>query len=152
MDFFLASLDVPDCLRDSLQEVKAFSTAFADLRGTLSKEVQFQISEALESFKSELRKEGELINIRRSKLEENKNQEVKERRDSQDNICDRLSVLESDFEALKEEVRALEKKMKGVERENEVFKKAVLEMQKKLREKKDVENVNEVLKKTVLEM
>ncbi|CAH3046629.1 unnamed protein product, partial [Pocillopora meandrina] len=70
-DFFLASLDVPDCLRDSLQE---------------------------------------LINIRRSKLEENKNQEVKERRDSQDNICDRLSVLESDFEALKEEVRALEKK------------------------------------------
>ena len=132
--------------------MKAFSTAFADLRGTLSKEVQFQISEALESFKSELRKEGELINIRRSKLEENKNQEVKERRDSQDNICDRLSVLESDFEALKEEVRALEKKMKGVERENEVFKKAVLEMQKKLREKKDVENVNEVLKKTVLEM
>ena len=122
------------------------------MRGTLSKEVQFQISEALESFKSELRKEGELINIRRSKLEENKNQEVKERRDSQDNICDRLSVLESDFEALKEEVRALEKKMKGVERENEVFKKAVLEMQKKLREKKDVENVNEVLKKTVLEM
>ena len=132
--------------------MKAFSTAFADLRGTLSKEVQFQISEALESFKSELRKEGKLINIRRSKLEENKNQEVKERRDSQDNICDRLSVLESDFEALKEEVRALEKKMKGVERENEVFKKAVLEMQKKLREKKDVENVNEVLKKTVLEM
>ena len=132
--------------------MKAFSTAFADLRGTLSKEVQFQISKALESFKSELRKEGELINIRRSKLEENKNQEVKERRDSQDNICDRLSVLETDFEALKEEVRALEKKMKGVERENEVFKKAVLEMQKKLREKKDVENVNEVLKKTVLEM
>ena len=132
--------------------MKAFSTAFADLRGTLSKEVQFQISEALESFKSELRKEGKLINIRRSKLEENKNQEVKERRDSQDNICDRLSVLETDFEALKEEVRALEKKMKGVERENEVFKKAVLEMQKKLREKKDVENVNEVLKKTVLEM
>lgn len=42
--------------------------------------------------------------------------------------------------------------MKGVERENEVFKKAVLEMHKKLREKKDVENVNEVLKKTVLEM
>ena len=122
------------------------------LRGTLSKEIQFQISEALESFKSELRKEGELINIRRSKLEENKNQEIKERRDSQDKICDRLSVLESDFEALKEEVRALEKKMKGVERENEVFKKAVLEMQKKLREKKDVENVNEVLKKTVLEM
>ena len=132
--------------------MKAFSTAFADLRGTLSKEVQFQISEALESFKSELRKEGELINIRRSKLEENKNQEVKERRDSQDNICDRLSVLESDFEALKEEVRALEKKMKGVESENEVFKKAVLKTQKKLREKKDVENVNEVLKKTVLEM
>ena len=122
------------------------------MRGTLSKEVQFQISEALESFKSELRKEGELINIRRSKLEENKNQEIKERRDSQDNICDRLSVLESDFEALKEEVRALEKKMKGVESENEVFKKAVLKMQKKLREKKDVENVNEVLKKTVLEM
>ena len=132
--------------------MKAFSTAFADLRGTLSKEVRFQISEALESFKSELRKEGELINIRRSKLEENKNQEVKERRDSQDNICDRLSVLESDFEALKEEVRALEKKMKGVERENEVFKKAVLEMQKKLREKKDVENVNEVLKETVLKI
>ena len=101
------------------------------MRGTLSKEVQFQISEALESFKSELRKEGELINIRRSKLEENKNQEIKERRDSQDNICDRLSVLESDFEALKEEVRALEKKMKGVESENEVFKKAVLKMQKK---------------------
>ena len=122
------------------------------MRGTLSKEVQFQISEALESFKSELRKEGELINIRRSKLEENKNQEIKERRDSQDNICDRLSVLESDFEALKEEVRALEKKMKGVESENEVFKKAVLKTQKKLREKKDVENVNEVLKKTVLEM
>ena len=122
------------------------------MRGTLSKEIQFQISEALESFKSELRKEGELINIRRSKLEENKNQEVKERRDSQDNICDRLSVLESDFEALKEEVRALEKKMKGVESENEVFKKAVLKTQKKLREKKDVENVNEVLKKTVLEM
>ena len=132
--------------------MKAFSTAFADLRGTLSKEVQFQISEALESFKSELRKEGELINIRRSKLEENKNQEIKERRDSQDKICDRLSVLESDFEALKEEVRALEKKMKGVESENEVFKKAVLKTQKKLREKKDVENVNEVLKKTVLEM
>ena len=122
------------------------------MRGTLSKEVQFQISEALESFKSELRKEGELINIRRSKLEENKNQEIKERRDSQDKICDRLSVLESDFEALKEEVRALEKKMKGVESENEVFKKAVLKTQKKLREKKDVENVNEVLKKTVLEM
>ena len=122
------------------------------MRGTLSKEIQFQISEALESFKSELRKEGELINIRRSKLEENKNQEIKERRDSQDKICDRLSVLESDFEALKEEVRALEKKMKGVESENEVFKKAVLKTQKKLREKKDVENVNEVLKKTVLEM
>ena len=122
------------------------------MRGTLSKEIQFQISEALESFKSELRKEGELINIRRSKLEENKNQEIKERRDSQDKICDRLSVLESNFEALKEEVRALEKKMKGVESENEVFKKAVLKTQKKLREKKDVENVNEVLKKTVLEM
>ena len=71
---------------------------------TLSKEVQFQISEALESFKSELRKEGELINIRRSKLEENKNQEIKERRDSQDNICDRLVFLK----ALKEEVHALE--------------------------------------------
>ena len=85
-------------------------------------------------------------------MEENKNQEIKERRDSQDNICDRLSVLESDFEALKEEVSALEKKMKGVESENEVFKKAVLEIQKKLREKKAVENVNEVLKKTVLEM
>ena len=85
-------------------------------------------------------------------MEENKNKEIKERRDSQDNICDRLSVLGSDFEALKEEVRASEKKMKGVESENEVFKKAVLEMQKKLREKKDVENVNEVLKKTVLEM
>ena len=132
--------------------MKAFSTAFADLRGMLSEKVPFQKSEALESFKSELRKEGELINIGRSKLEENKNQEIKERRDSQDNICDRLSVLESDFEALKEEVRASEKKMKGVESENEVFKKAVLEMQKKLREKKDVENVNEVLKKTVLEM
>ena len=118
----------------------------------LSEEVPFQKSEALESFKSELRKEAELINIGRSKLEENKNKEIKERRDSQDNICDRLSVLESDFEALKEEVRASEKKMKGVESENEVFKKAVLEMQKKLREKKDVENVNEVLKKTVLEM
>ena len=45
-----------------------------------------------------------------SKLEENKNQEIKERRDIQDNICGRLSVLESDFEALKEEVCALERK------------------------------------------
>ncbi|RMX58430.1 hypothetical protein pdam_00019699 [Pocillopora damicornis] len=64
-DFCLESLDVPDCLGDSLQE---------------------------------------------SKLEENKNQEIKERRDIQDNICGRLSVLESDFEALKEEVCALERK------------------------------------------
>ena len=122
------------------------------MRGTLSEEVQLQISEALESFKSELRVEVDSLNIRQSKLEENQNQEIKERRDGQDNICDRLSTLESNQEALKEEVRALRKERKGVENDIEVLKKTVLEMQMKLKEKKDVETENKVLKKTVLEM
>ena len=122
------------------------------MRGTLSEEVQLQISEALESFKSELRVEVDSLNIRQSKLEENQNQEIKERRDGQDNICGRLSTLESNQEALKEEVRALRKERKGVEYEIEVLKKTVLEMQMKLKEKKDVETENKVLKKTVLEM
>ena len=133
--------------------MKAFSKTFTDLRGTLSEEVQLQISEALESFKSELRVEVDSLNIRQSKLEENQNQEIKERRDGQDNICDRLSTLESNQEALKEEVRALRKENgKGVEFEIEVLKKTVLEMQMKLKEKKDVETENKVLKKTILEM
>ena len=109
--------------------MKDFSKAFADLKGTLSKEVQLQISEALE--------------------------EIKERRDGQDNISDRLSTLESEIEVLKETVLEMQMKLKekkDVEIENEVFKRTVLEMQTKLEEKKDVENENEVLKKTVLEM
>ena len=65
------------------------------MKGTLSKEVQLQISEALE--------------------------EIKERRDGQDNISDRLSTLEREIEVLKE---------------------TVLEMQMELKEKKDVEIEN----------
>ena len=109
--------------------MKAFSTAFADLKGTLSKEVQLQISEALE--------------------------EIRERRDGQDNISGRLSTLESEIEVLKKTVLEMQMKLKekkDVEIENEVLKRIVLEMQTKLEEKKDVENENEVLKKTVLEI
>ena len=68
-------------------------------------------------------------------MEGNKNQEIKERRDIQDNICGRLSVLESDFEALKEEVCALERKMKGVERENEVLKGQFLKCKRNCRKR-----------------
>ena len=109
--------------------MKAFSEAFADLKGTLSKEVQLQISEALV--------------------------EIKERQDGQDNISDRLSTLESEIEVLKETVLEMQTKLeekKDVENENEVLKKKVLEMQIKLEEKKDVETQIEVLKKTVLEI
>ena len=99
--------------------MKAFSEAFADLKGTLNKEVQLQISEALE--------------------------EIKERRDGQDNISDRLSTLEREIEVLKEKVLKMQmelKEKKDVEIENEVLKRIVLEMQTKLEEKKDVENEN----------
>ena len=89
------------------------------MKGTLSKEVQLQISEALE--------------------------EIKERRDGQDNISDRLSTLEREIEVLKETVLEMQmelKEKKDVEIENEVLKRIVLEMQTKLEEKKDVENEN----------
>ena len=79
--------------------MKAFSEAFTDLRGTLSEEVQRQISEALELFKSELGVNLESVSIRQFNLGESQNQE----RDGQDNISDRIRTLENNQEALKKE-------------------------------------------------
>ena len=78
--------------------MKAFSEAFADLKGTLSKEVQLQISEALE--------------------------EIKERRDGQDNISGRLSTLESEIEVLKKTILELQTKLEEMQiklKENKVL-------------------------------
>ncbi|PFX33026.1 hypothetical protein AWC38_SpisGene2147 [Stylophora pistillata] len=100
-DFCSGRLNVPDFLRDCLEEVKAFSKAFADLRETLTEEVERQISETLKSFECDVRKEVELLKSRQSRLEENQNQEIKERRDGQEDLNRDLRAIHGEIAKVK---------------------------------------------------
>lgn len=109
-DFCSGRLNVPDFLRDCLEEVKAFSKAFADLRETLTEEVERQISETLKSFECDVRKEVELLKSRQSKLEENQNQEIKERRDGQEDLNRDLRAIHREIAKVKSTVDSLRSK------------------------------------------